>query len=189
MEEFGKTFTEQHFDLVLMDVQLPILDGYEASRRIRVWEQGQGKLRTPILALTANAFKGDVTQTLAAGCDAHLSKPIKKDVLLQEISRWLLSAPITVAVDKDLQGLIPNFLKNRETNVGELRAALHRKDFDALQATGHILKGVGSTFGFNEITAIGIAIELAASQHSCTKVAYQIDTLQRYLERIVIAFC
>jgi PAS domain S-box-containing protein len=181
-------FTEQPIDLVLMDVQLPILDGYEATRRIRAWEQDQGLPRTPILALTANAFKGDAAQSLAGGCDAHLSKPIKKDVLLQEISKWLHPQCITVIVDKDLMGLIPEYMRHRQANVGELRTALKKEDFKALRAIGHILKGVGGSYGFSEITTIGIAIERAASERSCAQIAQQIDALQSYLTHVKTVF-
>ena len=80
-----------HYDLVLMDVQMPVMDGYQATRAIRRWEQEQeqGRARLPILALTAHALQGDDQETLAAGCDAHLTKPIKKGRLLEAIARHL----------------------------------------------------------------------------------------------------
>jgi CheY-like chemotaxis protein len=183
-----KKFTLQHYDLVLMDVQMPILDGYEATRRMRVWEQSQGATRTPILALTANALKGDIAQTLAAGCDAHLSKPIHKDVLIAEITKWLLVSPITVAVDTELKALIPDFIKRRQADVRSLREDLSKEDFSALWTTGHILKGVGGSYGFTDITSIGIAIEKAASERDALDVDKQITALQRYLARVVVVF-
>jgi len=73
------------YDLVLMDMQMPVMDGYTATRSIRAWEEGQGRRRTPIIALTAYAFAEDVEKSLAAGCDAHLNKPIKRDKLMESI--------------------------------------------------------------------------------------------------------
>ena len=73
------------YDLVLMDMQMPVLDGYEATERIRSWEKETGAERTCVIALTANAMKEDVERTLAAGCDAHLTKPIRKGSLLGAI--------------------------------------------------------------------------------------------------------
>ncbi len=75
------------FDLVLMDMQMPVLDGLGATRAWRGIEAREGRERTPIVALTANAFESDVRDALAAGCDAHVSKPISLAALLQVLAR------------------------------------------------------------------------------------------------------
>ncbi|MBF0381329.1 MAG: PAS domain S-box protein [Magnetococcales bacterium] len=76
------------YDLVLMDIQMPVMDGLEATRQIRVWESQNGCASTPILALTAHAMRGDEEKSLAAGCDAHITKPINKTKLLEFIDRF-----------------------------------------------------------------------------------------------------
>jgi PAS domain S-box-containing protein len=73
------------YDLVLMDIQMPVVDGYAATRAIRDWERGHNRARTPIVALTASVFNEAVRLTRAAGCDAHLGKPIGKATLLRAI--------------------------------------------------------------------------------------------------------
>jgi PAS domain S-box-containing protein len=73
------------YDVVFMDTQMPIMDGLESTAAIRRWEQEQQRQPTPIISLTANAFQDEIEKSLAAGCTAHLSKPIKKKVLLQTI--------------------------------------------------------------------------------------------------------
>jgi CheY-like chemotaxis protein len=78
-------FMEGRYDLVLMDVQMPILDGYTAVRAIRQWEECRRLARTPIIALTASALQEEVHRSLAVGCDAHVSKPVRKQVLLKAI--------------------------------------------------------------------------------------------------------
>jgi signal transduction histidine kinase len=87
-------FTAGLYDIVLMDVQMPVLDGNAATRAIRAWERDHGRPPTPILALTANAFADDVKESLAAGCNAHLSKPISKAGLLAAIAGYVGDASI-----------------------------------------------------------------------------------------------
>ena len=82
-------FIQNWYELVLMDVQMPEMDGYAATEAIRRWELENGRIPTVILALTANAFQEDVERSLAAGCTAHLSKPIKKAVLLEKLAEYL----------------------------------------------------------------------------------------------------
>ncbi|MFP4474101.1 MAG: ATP-binding protein [Desulfatibacillaceae bacterium] len=81
-------FKEHHYDLVLMDMQMPVMDGYTATRRIREWEEGRNNGRTPILAMTAHALAEDVDRCIGAGCDGHLPKPVKKSRLLSKISAY-----------------------------------------------------------------------------------------------------
>jgi two-component system sensor histidine kinase/response regulator len=77
----------RRFDIVLMDVQMPIMDGYAATRAIRAWETEKGLPRTPIYALSANALKEDEARSLEAGCDGHLTKPVRKATLLTLLSK------------------------------------------------------------------------------------------------------
>ena len=76
-------------DLILMDMQMPRMDGHTATRAIREWESYQGRGALPILALTAHALEGDREKSLEAGCDGHLTKPIRKGELLEELGRRL----------------------------------------------------------------------------------------------------
>lgn len=82
-------FQTQRFDLVLMDMQMPVMDGYAATRAIRAWELAERRQATPIIALTANAIKEDLDASLAAGCDEYLTKPIRKQLLLETLARRL----------------------------------------------------------------------------------------------------
>jgi two-component system sensor histidine kinase/response regulator len=74
-----------HYDLVLMDIQMPVMDGYTAVRTIRAWERERGAARVPIIALTAAALEESVQLSLEAGCDAHVSKPVRKATLFEAI--------------------------------------------------------------------------------------------------------
>ena len=79
----------QHFDLILMDCQMPEMDGYETTRRIRQGDAGPHNMNIAIIAMTANAMKGDKEKCLESGMDDYLSKPIDYDELEQMISKWL----------------------------------------------------------------------------------------------------
>ncbi len=93
LAENGQEAVEKYmagvFDLILMDVQMPVKDGYTATKEIRTYEKKNNKPRTPIIALTANAYQEDVNNSIDAGCDAHMTKPIMKDKLLAAIEAVL----------------------------------------------------------------------------------------------------
>jgi PAS domain S-box-containing protein len=87
-------FSTGRYDLVLMDMNMPIMDGYTATKAIRQWEQDQGRRPTPIVALTASALPEELRKAIEAGCVAHLTKPIKKFTLLTAIAQNVRDAII-----------------------------------------------------------------------------------------------
>jgi CheY-like chemotaxis protein len=88
-EEALALVKQQPYDLVLMDMQMPVMDGYTATRKIREWEAELHRPSLPIIALTAYAMKGDEEKTLAAGCSDYLAKPIVKARLLELLEKHL----------------------------------------------------------------------------------------------------
>jgi PAS domain S-box-containing protein len=82
-------FTANTYDLVLMDIQMPVMDGYTATRMMRHHESMTGQKKTPIVALTAHAYESDIQKCLEAGCDDHIAKPFKKRTLLECLTRHL----------------------------------------------------------------------------------------------------
>ncbi len=102
-------FKSNQYDMVFMDIQMPEMDGLEATRQIRKWEAENHRSPTPIIALTASALEEDVQRTHAAGCDLHLSKPIKKSVLLDTIHKVILLAPkpLEPSDGSDASSLLP----------------------------------------------------------------------------------
>ncbi len=79
---------KKRYHLILMDMQMPVMDGYTATRQIRAWEEQQNRTPTPIVALTSNALKGDMEKCLEAGCSDYVSKPIRKDILLDTLTKY-----------------------------------------------------------------------------------------------------
>jgi CheY-like chemotaxis protein len=83
-------FTTQRYFMVLMDIQMPEVDGLTATRAIRQWETDHGLARTPIVALSASVLEEDVRSALSAGCNLHIGKPVKKQILLDVIRSFSL---------------------------------------------------------------------------------------------------
>ena len=186
-------FMAGHYDLVLMDRQMPVMDGLTATRAIRAWEKTDGRAPTPIIALTASALKGDRETCLAAGCTAYLSKPIKQDVLLQAIRDHAFAktppppgAPSgrdrAARAAKRLAEQTPAYLENCRRDVIVMLAALDRADFDAVIILGHNLRGSGGGFGLQAITDIGCGIELSAAEADDEATRRWLDELSSYLD-------
>jgi signal transduction histidine kinase/CheY-like chemotaxis protein len=92
-------------DLILMDMAMPVLDGLDATQRIREFEKQNGLHRKPIIALTANAMTGDRENCLSAGMDDYLSKPVIKSNLVATMEQWIDSGTVVGASEQDAEGL------------------------------------------------------------------------------------
>ncbi|MCP5066980.1 MAG: response regulator [bacterium] len=173
------------YDIVLMDMQMPRMDGYEATRAIRQWEEESGTGHLPIIALTASALAHEQDRSLEAGCDTHLSKPVSKKVLLESIAQHTKSSPaVDCEIDEDLRDLIPGYLENRRSDLGKLSAALERNDFETLRVLGHNMKGTGRGYGFEQISAIGARLEDSAKRLGVADARAQVRALEEFLERL-----
>jgi two-component system sensor histidine kinase/response regulator len=106
------------YDLILMDCQMPEMDGYAATRAIREREAVQGGRRVPVIALTAHAMRGDRELCLAAGMDDYLTKPIRLEDLLSVASRWLPAASAAVAAAPAPAALDPTVLAGLRRELG-----------------------------------------------------------------------
>ena len=191
-------FTAGHYDLVLMDRQMPVMDGLTATRSIREWEQANRRPPTPIIALTAAALKGDQEKCMAAGCTAYLAKPLKQEVLLQAIKECTIVTPpspeeessrkdaILVHANPKFADLTPVFLENCRQNVIAMLDALDRGDFATVESLGHGARGAGGSYGFQAITDIGAALEQAAESADTTASRKCLDELSTYLDRVEI---
>jgi hypothetical protein len=184
-------FKAAKYQLVLTDVEMPVLDGYSATRQMREWERESGRRPTPILALTAHALTGEAQKSVDAGCNAHLTKPIQKSVLLEAIRQYALQeAPeaIRTVVDSSLREIVPGYLTNRRTDVIAFRAALENDDFQTIRMTAHKIKGTGGGYGFPVLTELGAAIENAAITRDGESIRKNVAELDRYLEKIEVEY-
>ena len=180
-------FQSGKYDVVLMDVQMPLLDGYAATRRIREWESYHQAPPTPVIALTAYAHQEEIEKSLQAGCIAHLAKPIRRRTLLDVLARFVESKPlerVQVKIDPRLQAVIPAYLEKRRKDVEAVLTALADGDYEKIRTIGHNMHGTGAGFGFTEISEIGARLEQAADTRNTKSIHQEIATLSTYLNTL-----
>jgi signal transduction histidine kinase/HPt (histidine-containing phosphotransfer) domain-containing protein len=179
------------FDVVLMDLHLPGMDGFAATRALRRAEAERGARSVPVVALSADALPETVKMALACGCSEHLAKPIRKAALLATLRRHAAQGanrdpqpPAWPARSQTAAALLPKFLGHRERDVGTLHEALARLDFDPIATIAHNMRGNGVSYGFPEISQIGFRLEEAARAKNVPSVEEEIAHLQACIVRI-----
>jgi signal transduction histidine kinase/CheY-like chemotaxis protein/HPt (histidine-containing phosphotransfer) domain-containing protein len=191
-----EAFEQERFDLVLMDVQMPIMGGFEATAAIRALEKATGG-HVPIIALTARAMKGDLELCLAAGMDGYLTKPIKPLALIQEVERLTVGTPPAVAVrDADNASLLDRFMGDAELLSGvaevflesesglrsQLAGALSRHDGMEVSRTAHSLMGSVGNFGAEKAMALAGELELMGLGNNLSGAGKVFDSLVQTLD-------
>jgi PAS domain S-box-containing protein len=169
------------YDLVLMDVQMPVMDGYAATRAIRQWEGEKGFRPVPILALTADALKEDAEKSRKAGCTAFLSKPISQTTLLDAISLHT-RRNVRVRPPEGVLAFVPRYLENIRRNMNDILVGIGHSDYEVAGKLGHRMKGSGASYGFPEITSVGAAVETAARDTDGDEIRRQLLNLAKYLD-------
>jgi signal transduction histidine kinase/CheY-like chemotaxis protein len=155
---------KSRFDLLILDVDMPNLDGVEATLRIRRDAQQAGRPRVPIAALTAHATEDVRRRCLAAGMDDFVTKPVGRAALRALIARWTTEPEPDTFEDTpvDLGDLMPLFVDERRKDLVLLEAAIEAADAEGLRRVGHRMRGSAGAMSQPEISELGRELEAAS---------------------------
>ncbi|MEK6304121.1 MAG: response regulator [Acidobacteriota bacterium] len=196
----------ERFDLVLMDVQMPVMTGLEAVAAIREQERAT-RAHIPVIAITAHAMDGDRQRCLDAGMDRYLAKPIRARELLKSIENLMSGLAETAPGVPDLpstmcgldrstmldsvggnqellRAIIGVYLKNCPALVTQIRAAVAKGDCDALKLAAHTLRGAASTFLTAAAIQAATRLEQMGRESQLQSAEDELSTLEKEIARL-----
>ncbi|MDQ7830294.1 MAG: ATP-binding protein [Desulfovibrionaceae bacterium] len=197
---------DESFDVVLMDVEMPGMDGIEATRAIRAMERETGRPAARIIALTAHALAEFRTRCLAAGCDGYLVKPLSRRDLYETLglgepacakAGGAVAPPcgpspgekeFVERIPAKLKPLLPVFFASLDRQLHEARATLVARDWPGLARTGHTIKGTTATYGMSGLSAMGLDLESAAKKQDIPASQGALERLCQAREHLHVAY-
>ncbi len=212
-----EALAKQDFSAILMDCQMPEMDGYEATSEIRRREQARGAQHTAIIAMTANTMQGDRERCIAAGMDDYLSKPLRGEALYETLGRWtggpaqtVPTAPVsplrdeladrgdlldeTVIAelenlgDEVLPELVSIYLRQVPAEIAELKKAVARRDAEAVADLTHKLKGSSRSVGAAHLSAVTEELAACATDDGLGNAKGLLHELETALQETETAF-
>ncbi|HKZ72670.1 MAG TPA: response regulator [Steroidobacteraceae bacterium] len=198
-EEAVAATARRAFDLVFMDVQMPVMDGLHATQRIRLREAGGA--RTPIVALTANAMRRQLDECLAAGMDDFVTKPVEMPRLKAVLERWSRSKASggtttarIVAIDaarfrevtmgdRELaRGLVATFIESGRRALRDIEAGLAAGDAGLVRRAAHTMQGASANMGAGSVREAAAELERAAESQPANALAGVVRKLREHFE-------
>ncbi len=186
-------FKESRFDIILMDLQMPEMDGYSAVEAIRQWEESENMRPIPIIAVTAHDNEYETKRFRDAGFSGYLLKPINPNQIRREILKFthgIKQIPQSIApadsiatLEKRLGELAPGYIRNRRKDLIELKKYIEASDFKQIAILGHRTKGSAKSYGFEELGNLGSELEEAAKEMDLDKTQTAVFSMESFLTR------
>ena len=190
--------TRQPVALVLLDMEMPVLDGFEAAPRMRALP---GRDHIPIVAMTAHHDPEELARCIDAGCTTVIQKPLDRGKLAALVSRLVKprsdielervlepgsesAPPGVVVIDPDIQDLVPRFLESQLARAKLVVDLTGSGDFETVRRIGHNMKGTGKGYGFEVISSFGESLERAATRSARAEVTRIAKELEEYLAEV-----
>lgn len=209
----GKLAVEKHmsmsFDIILMDLEMPVMGGMKAVSQIRQWEEAcKDRKKTVIIALSANDDQKTCQECLASGFDDYLQKPVNRNLLRQRVSdfaatikspadvwpKCIESAAANIEKETIIQGdpalksLIPGFLRKKQVEMDQMAVSFKARDLESLRKLSHKLKGAYNMYGFKRLGAACGAIETMAKTGAVDGIQSYLDVLNHEYEKVWIYY-
>jgi PAS domain S-box-containing protein len=192
----------QPFDLILLDIQMPHVDGLSAARSMRV-----AGIKTPIVALSAGTMSSDVLEAVEAGCSMHLGKPFSAKAFYQMLARFLSAAdgapdtneqqrlpnrpavrsipePYTAIIDAQMIPLLHQFIARLPGRLEEIKSAIASSDGEKVLLLAHRLKGSAGLYGFPVLADLGAALEDAYTMSTPAQVDQLVQEIAKIIESV-----
>ena len=204
-EEAVREVRKGKFDFILMDCQMPVMDGFEATSAIRHFETANSR-HSVIIALTANAMEGDRQKCLDAGMDGYVSKPIDAKTLLATVLKFCsvvepshIENNMSTEGTIDLEGLLERcggskdlvhkiaqkFAETGPGMVAQVRDAIRSQDADAIYRSAHQLKGASATMGAIKLASVAADIEMLGREGDVNGASDRLASLEHEFDRAV----
>ncbi|HEX6087353.1 MAG TPA: response regulator, partial [Thermoanaerobaculia bacterium] len=214
-QEALDAISRQHFDIVLMDIQMPDMNGYEATRRIRQMDGAVSKI--PVVAITAHALAGEREKCIAAGMNDYLAKPVSLEQLGAVIRLWaskgseaqapaapdMMEQDDQYVLDRErvssflaisrtqsgfLEGLVKTFRQDVPSRIDALRAAVSTGDLQDLANAAHAMKSSSGSVGAKRMHSMAASLEVAARAGRIDGAGAAIEQIAAEFRRVLVAY-
>lgn len=192
-QEAMEKFRQNNFDIVFMDLMMPELDGYDATRQMREFEAKTGRKSVPIVAVSAHTDTEEVEKCRSSGFTAHLSKPLDLGELQSFLGKVFGETAHSEENRQDdmdenwkkkMQEYLPTYYRQRSEDLKKLREAAGSGDWEKLVFIGHKIKGSAATYGFPELGQAGAELEQYAQEKDMEQVNGRIQFIENWLKTV-----